>query len=90
MEAGSAEREVKARFEASFYTVQKVTFGSLGYGPRARSVLHCHGVLALRELRKKKATSWQPAVQEGKQIEGLKLVFEGQEKVAAKASEKDS
>ena len=27
----------KARFEAGFYAVQKVTFGSL-----ARSVLHCH------------------------------------------------
>ena len=64
----------------------EVTFGSLGYGPRARSVLHCHGVLALRELCKKKATSWQPAVQEGKQIEGLKLVFEA----AAKATENDS
>ena len=25
-----------------------MTFGSLGYGPRAQSVLHCHGVLALR------------------------------------------
>jgi len=52
-----------------------VAFRSLGYGPRARSVLHCHDVLAVRELRKKKATSWQPAVQEGKQIdqiEGLK------------------
>ena len=23
-------------------------FGTLGYGPRAQSVLHCHGVLALR------------------------------------------
>ena len=67
-----------------------MTFSSLGYRPRARSALHCHGVLALRELRKKKATSWQPAVQEGKQIEGLKLVFEGREKAAAKATEKDS
>ena len=30
-------------------SVQKVTFGTLGYGPRAQSVLHCHGVLALRQ-----------------------------------------
>ena len=67
-----------------------MTFGSLGYGPRARSVLHCHGVLALRELREKRATSWQPAVQEGKQIEGLKIIFEGREKAAAKPTEKDS
>ena len=27
---------------------RKWTFGSLGYGPRAQSVRHCHGVLALR------------------------------------------
>jgi len=26
-----------------------MTFGSLGCRPHARSVLHCHGVLALRE-----------------------------------------
>ena len=32
---GSAETQVKSRFGASFYSVQKVTFGSLGYGPRA-------------------------------------------------------
>ena len=25
-----------------------MTFGTLGYGPQARSVLHCNGVLALR------------------------------------------
>ena len=25
-----------------------MTFGSLGYGPQARSVLQCHGILALR------------------------------------------
>ena len=31
------------------FSVQKVTFGTLGYGPRAQSVLHCHGVLALRQ-----------------------------------------
>ena len=30
--------------DLSFLSVQKVTFGTLGYGPRARSVLHCHGV----------------------------------------------
>ena len=27
-----------------------MTFGTLGCRPRARSVLHCHGVLALRHL----------------------------------------
>ena len=32
-----------------------MTFGSLGYGPRAQSVLHCHGVLALRH------GPWTPA-----------------------------
>ena len=44
-----------------------------------------HGLVPsfMRDLRKKKAScknkqaSWQPAEQEGKQIEGLKLVFEG-------------
>ena len=35
--------------DLSFLSVQKVTFGTLGYGPRAQSVLHCHGVLALRQ-----------------------------------------
>ena len=44
LEAGSAERQEKARFGASFESVQKVRFGSLGCWPRARSVLHCHGV----------------------------------------------
>ena len=48
----------KARFEAGFYAIQKVTFGSLGYGPQARSVLHCHGVLALR------GGPWPRAVQD--------------------------
>ena len=38
----------EGRFEASFSSVQKVAFGILGYGQRARSVLHCHGVLPLR------------------------------------------
>ena len=37
--------------DLSFLSVQKVTFGTLGYGPRAQSVLHCHGVLALRQGR---------------------------------------
>ena len=45
--AGSAGRHANGRFEASFSAVQKATFGSMGCGPRARSVLHCHGVLAL-------------------------------------------
>jgi len=49
LEAGSAERQVKSKFEASFQAVQKATFGSMGCRPRARSVLHCHGVLALRD-----------------------------------------
>ena len=43
-DAGSAKWQVKARFEASFESIQKVTFGSVGCRPRARSVLHCHGV----------------------------------------------
>ena len=52
---GSAETQVKSRFGTSLYSVQKVTFGSLGYGPRAQSVLHCHGVLVLRH------GPWTPA-----------------------------
>ena len=48
VEAGSAGRQVKARFEASCEAVQKATFGTMGCRPRARSVPHCHGVLALR------------------------------------------
>ena len=47
--AGSAGRQASWRFEASFYAVQKATFGSMGYRPRARSVIHCHGALALRD-----------------------------------------
>ena len=35
-----------------------MTFGSLGYGPQTRSVLHCHGVLALR------GGPWPGAVQD--------------------------
>ena len=31
-----------------FLGIQKATFGTMGCRPRARSVLHCHGVLALR------------------------------------------
>ena len=46
--AGSAGRHANGRFEASLSAVQKATFGSMGWGPRARSVLHCHGVLALQ------------------------------------------
>ena len=41
-----------------------MTFGSLGYGPRAQSVLHCHGVLALRH------GPWTPAWTEAVQNEG--------------------
>ena len=40
-----------------------MTFGSLGYGPRAQSVLHCHGVLALRQ------GPWTPAWTEAVQNE---------------------
>ena len=38
--------------------VQKATFGTMGCRPRARSVLHCHGVLALR------GGPWPGAVQD--------------------------
>ena len=50
-----------------------MTFGSLGYGPQARSVLHCHGVLALR------GGPWPGGVQDvmkvkvGRQSQGLEL-----------------
>ena len=47
---GGAEEQAKSRFGASFYSLQKVTFGTLGCRPQARSVLHCHGVLALRQI----------------------------------------
>ena len=60
---GSAETQEKSRFGASFQSVQKVTFGSLGYGPRAQSVLQCHGVLALRH------GPWTPAWTEAVQNE---------------------
>ena len=43
---------------------------SLGYGPQARSVLHCHGVLALR------GGPWPGGVQDvkvGRQSQGLEL-----------------
>ena len=43
---------------------KKATLGSMGCRPRARSVLHCHGVLALRDR----------PVQEGGRMEGLRLV----------------
>ena len=45
---GSAGRQAKGRFEASLASSEIATFGTLGCRPRARSVLHCHGVLALR------------------------------------------
>ena len=64
---GSAETQVKSRFAASFSSVQKVTFGSLGYGPRAQSVLHCHGVLALRHGPWTPA--WTGAVQNESQLQ---------------------
>ena len=45
----STKQEVRRKnAEARVNERQKVTFGSLGYGPRAQSVFHCHGVLALR------------------------------------------
>ena len=67
-----------------------MTFGSLGYGPRAQSVLHCHGVLALRhgplglQLGPKRCRTkagsrrtragWQLAVQKRRKSQGLELV----------------
>ena len=47
---GSAERQAKSRFGASFGAVQNATFGTMGCQPRARSVLRCHGVLVLRQV----------------------------------------
>ena len=45
----STKQEVKSNnAEARLNERQKVMLGTLGYGPRAQSVLHCHGVLALR------------------------------------------
>ena len=56
----------------------------MGCGPRARSVLHCHGVLALRRgpvtgavqdaSQLQEDASWQLAVQKGRQSQGLELV----------------
>ena len=46
--------------------VQKATFGSMGCRPRARSVLHCHGVWGLRQ------GPWTRA--DGRKQQGLKLV----------------
>jgi hypothetical protein len=43
----------------------------MGCRPRARSVLHCHGVLALRDRPLSGALL---AVQEGGRMEGLRLV----------------
>ena len=59
----TAKRHFLNRLETSSKSVQKVTFGSLGYGPRAQSVLHCHGVLALRH------GPWTPAWTEAVQNE---------------------
>ena len=54
----STKQEVRSKnAEARVNERQKVMFGTLGYGPRAQSVLHCHGVLALRH------GPWTPAVQ---------------------------
>ena len=47
-----------------------MTFGSLGYGPQARSVLHCHGVLALRGGPGPRAVQ---DVKIGRQSQGLEL-----------------
>ena len=47
-----------------------MTFGSLGYGPQARSVLHCHGVLALRGGPGPRAAQ---DVKVGRQSQGLEL-----------------
>ena len=47
-----------------------MTFGSLGYGPQARSVLHCHGVLALRRGPGPRAVQ---DVKVGRQSQGLEL-----------------
>ena len=62
LEAGSAGRQANWRFEANFYSVQKATFGTMGCRPRRQ-----------RQFRKQRQASWKLAVQEGKQIEGLKL-----------------
>ena len=50
---------------------EKATFGSMGCWPRARSALHCHGVLALRD---RPLCGALLAVQEGGRMEGLRLV----------------
>ena len=67
LEAGSAERP-KSRFGASFQSLQKATFGTLGCWPRARSVLHCHGVLALRQGPSTSCARRQPAARRSKQV----------------------
>ena len=69
--AGSTGRRANGRSETRFKAVQRATFGSMGCWPRARSVLHCHGVLALRERPLSGALL---AVQEGGRMEGLRLV----------------
>ena len=40
--------QCKRAGKVKVWAIQKATFGSVGCGPRARSVLHCHRVLALR------------------------------------------
>ena len=61
-----------------------MTFGTLGYGPRARSVLHCHGVwpgavqggpdppFTAMVFAVQKATS---KLEVGRQSQGLELQF---------------
>ena len=50
---------------------RKQRLAVMGCRPRARSVLHCHGVLALRDRPLSGALL---AVQEGGRMEGLRLV----------------
>ena len=51
---------------------KKATLGSMGCRPRARSVLHCHCVSALRD--RPLAFARPARVQEGGRMEGLRLV----------------
>ena len=45
---GSSGKKATSRFEATFSSIQKATFGSMACLLRARFVLQGHGVLALR------------------------------------------
>ena len=64
----------KGKVWSYFLSLQKATSGTMECQPRARSVLHCHCVLALRELKlcQTKATCktqqaiWKLAVQNGR------------------------